>query len=796
MLSPEAVLLLILLVLLHTAPPLQAQPNLNFRNIEIEWPEVELYFTVDCDGQQAFHMTRQDFRLFENGMEVKDFTLWCPDTSVRFTTSVAIVLDASGSMSGTGNAYAKLSARAWIDQMDGAVDEAAIIWFNNTIKIQQQMTTLKPLLYAAVDALPSTGGTALYDAMYAGLFEVINNGLGQARAVIVMTDGQDGSSTRTPEQVINLANRNRIPIYTIGIGTSIDPVVLANIADQTGGRYYQQPQQSVFSDINDELTLDPFGRECIITYERDCADGALRTVELRLEDFCGGSDTKTKTYQALLDSTTFSDMSFDLIDAEALTDSVFTVSMTTPSISAEQLMHPLEFTLRYDAQCLEFLDVTIPAGSPLEGLTVSSGPAPGGVRIATGDRKVISVGGTLMHFRFRALADPDTAVTCMVEAVDGAFEAGCRIPRFDGAQVRILSEQIPPSLTCALTMPEVMLDSASMRLGPLPMPASLQVTNEGTMPSDSVFATIVLPAGLALAGSDAPDRFTKTLYPAMIPGRQQAFAQWTLAYPPAPAAMDYTVRVWTYGRDTDSAMCEAVLSVPALTAPRIAADGDLEFCDGGEVTLDAGPGFAAYRWSTGEDTRRIVVRSSGTYFCEMDYPGGGMAFSDTVTVTVWPPPATPPVERRGDSLVTANASGWQWFRGGQPIAGATRRKHLCAQPGTYTVQITDSNGCTAMSDPFTVDILDVETLPSAVRAFDLYPYPAGDRVTVHLRLRGSHAVRVVLRDLLGRELRRQETLSGTDHFIRLDLHDLGPGVYVVQVQAGATQSARLLVVDR
>lgn len=470
--------------------------------------------------------------------------------------------------------------------------------------------------------------------------------------------------------------------------------------------------------------------------------------------------------------------------------------MTTPSIMSEQLMHPLQFSLQFDAQCLEFLDVSIPTGSPLDGVPVSSTSVAGGVRIATGDRKVISAGGTLMEFRFRALADPDTSVTCMIEAMDGAFEAGCRIPRFDDARVRILSEHIPPSLSCSVTMPEVVLDSASMRLGPLPLPASLQVTNEGTMPTDSVFATIVLPAELALAGNDAPDRFTKTLFPAMIPGRQQAFAQWTLAYPPAPAAEDYFVRVWTYGMDTDSVMCETVLSVPALTAPRIAADGELEFCEGGEVTLDAGPGFAAYRWSTGEDTRRIIVRSSGTYFCAMDYPGGGTAYSDTVTVTVWPPPATPPVERRGDSLVTVDAAGWQWFRAGQPITGATWRKHLCTQPGTYTVQITDSNGCTAMSDPFTVDILDVEALPSSVRTFELYPYPADDRVTVHLRLQGSEAVRIVLRDLLGRELRREETLPGSDHFVNLDLRGLVPGVYVVQVQTGAVQPARLLVVDR
>ncbi len=787
--------LFILLLLLHAPPPLQAQPNLNFRSIEIEWPQVALFFTVGCDGQQAFHMARQDFRLFENGMEVEDFQLFCPDTSLRCTGSVALVLDASGSMIGPGNAYAKASARTWIDQMDGQVDEAAVIWFNNTITIRQQATTHKPLLYAAVDSLPTAGGTALYDAIYTGMLEVISNGINQCRAVIVMTDGQDGSSTRTPEEIISRANRNHIPIYTIGIGSSINPVVLTNIAEQTGGRYYQQPQQSVYHDIYAEITANPFGNECVITSWRDCADGALRTVELRLDDFCGGSDVKTKTYRAPLDSTTFTDMFFDLLGGDVLSDSVFTMPLMIPLLGPEQLMHPLEFTLQYDAQCLEFLDVSIPAGSPLDGVPVSSAPVPGGVRIATADRKVISGGGTLMNFRFRVLADPDTAVTCMVEAVDGLFEAGCRIPRFDGAQVRIHAPRIPPSLRCTVTMPDVVLDSATMRLGPLPLPASLQVNNEGTMPSDSVFATIVLPAGLSLAGNDA-DRFTKALYPARIPGLQQALAQWTLAYPPAPTAEDYSVQVWTYGRNVDSVMCGTVLSVPALAAPRIAAGGDLAFCEGGEVTLYAGPGFNAYRWSNGEGTPGIVVGSSGRYFCEMDYPGGGTVYSDTVTVTVWPSPATPPIERRGDSLVTTEAAGWQWYRDGEPITSATWRKHLCTQPGTYAVQITDSNGCTALSDPFTVDVLDVKVLPATVRMFELYPYPADDRVTVHLRLQGSHAALLLLRDLLGREVRRQETLSGTDHFVNFDLHGIRPGVYVVQIHTAGEGASKLLVIDR
>jgi hypothetical protein len=55
----------------------------------------------------------------------------------------------------------------------------------------------------------------------------------------------------------------------------------------------------------------------MITYQRDCADGGMRTVELQLRDFCGGSDVKTKTYRAPLDSTTFSNLYMELGDIKA-----------------------------------------------------------------------------------------------------------------------------------------------------------------------------------------------------------------------------------------------------------------------------------------------------------------------------------------------------------------------------------------------------------------------------------------------------------------------------------------------
>ena len=53
--------------------------------------------------------------------------------------------------------------------MDGVVDEAAVIWFTQVVTVYQQMTTVKPMLHSAVDALPASGATAVWDGIYAGI---------------------------------------------------------------------------------------------------------------------------------------------------------------------------------------------------------------------------------------------------------------------------------------------------------------------------------------------------------------------------------------------------------------------------------------------------------------------------------------------------------------------------------------------------------------------------------------------------------------------------------------------------
>ncbi|MBR9977966.1 MAG: VWA domain-containing protein, partial [Bacteroidetes bacterium] len=280
-----------------------AQPDLDFRKITTDWPAIKLSVTVACDGRRVYELWEHNIRIFENSVEVTDFTVWCPRSTPYYllSSSVSIVFDASDSMVGDGNAKARQAGYAYVDMMDGILEEAAILWFSSSVTVARQMTTHKPMLHSAIDALPAGGKSAWLDGAYAGILELISDGVNVSRAVILITEGRDNASSRTLAEIISLADSYGIRFFTIGIGNNINAADLETLARLTGGKYYETPHAGQIAAIHNEINTI----ECIITYQRDCADGSMRTVELQLVDFCDGTDVKEESYRAPLDSATF-----------------------------------------------------------------------------------------------------------------------------------------------------------------------------------------------------------------------------------------------------------------------------------------------------------------------------------------------------------------------------------------------------------------------------------------------------------------------------------------------------------
>jgi hypothetical protein len=447
MLALKSALLSAAMLALLCAVPRQAaaQPDLNFKRLVSNWPTIELYFTVECNGQPAWFTDKQYFTVMENSVLVGNFELWCPYPPERCPPSAALVFDASADMAGSGNAIAKAAGNAFLDMMDGVVEEAAILWFNQWVTTYQGMTTSLDLLHWAVNAVPASGGRALWDGIYVGLLELINNGVTQCRAVIAMTKGQDNASSHQPAEIISLANRNRLRVYIVSLDSSADEPQMQAITDQTIGRFYRASNASQAAAIYTEIFSIMFQgfQECMITYTGQCKDGSRRTVDLTLSNFCSGADTATKVYTAPRDTTTFTALRLGLGTASLRGgESVAVPLRVLDTIPAGSVLHPASFTILYDTARARCTGIATPPGTLLEGVPADVTAIPGGARIETrvGKRFIAAQAPAVLAELTFTAGDPagtDT-VRCPLALADWSFAAGCFGPMLQSGELRII----------------------------------------------------------------------------------------------------------------------------------------------------------------------------------------------------------------------------------------------------------------------------------------------------------------------------------------------------------------------
>jgi len=229
--------------------------------------------------------------------------------------------------------------------------------------------------------------------------------------------------------------------------------------------------------------------------------------------------------------------------------------------------------------------------------------------------------------------------------------------------------------------------------------------------------------------------------------------------------------------------------------PVVSASGPLQLCEGGTVALDAGAGYVAYRGSNGLRTRAINGSKSGVYSVYVADAAGCAGTSDPVIVTVHPLPPEPVITRSRDTLfATVGPYTYQWNESGAPLTGATGRMLLIPAAGSYTVSITDSNGCGSVSQPHVVPTLSVVDPVRRAFTFDLYPDPNNGTAQLSIHTEHPRDFELVLTDCLGRAVSHM-TLHAAAGSARtlLDLSTAPPGVYMLRIISGEGMAMRKLL---
>ena len=208
--------LLALALAAATAPaPLgaQARPQAPVFGTGIEIINLSLSVT-DAQSNFVTSLGQTDFAVFEDGIR-QQLSLF---THENLPISLVLMIDTSASMEEkleTAQTAAIRFTKTLRDQ-----DLAQVVQFNDRATTLQPFTNDLAALEAAVRKTESSGPTALHNALYIALKDLMKDKKAaelRRRAVVLLSDGEDTASLVTDEQVLELAKKSEINIYAISL---------------------------------------------------------------------------------------------------------------------------------------------------------------------------------------------------------------------------------------------------------------------------------------------------------------------------------------------------------------------------------------------------------------------------------------------------------------------------------------------------------------------------------------------------------------------------------------------------
>jgi Ca-activated chloride channel family protein len=185
----------------------------------------------DKRGRPLGGLTTADFEVRDNGQPRSILSL---RSDRRSPVSVAILVDMSGSMRvGSKIAMARQAFESILSQLRDGEDELALFTFDSQLHERQTFTSDVSRLKGALDDFDAFGATSLYDATAATARRLADRSATH-KAIIILTDGVDTSSTLSAPEVSGLASSIDVPVYILATVASPDRIALLEGAERSG----------------------------------------------------------------------------------------------------------------------------------------------------------------------------------------------------------------------------------------------------------------------------------------------------------------------------------------------------------------------------------------------------------------------------------------------------------------------------------------------------------------------------------------------------------------------------------
>jgi hypothetical protein len=218
-------------------------------------------------------------------------------------------------------------------------------------------------------------------------------------------------------------------------------------------------------------------------------------------------------------------------------------------------------------------------------------------------------------------------------------------------------------------------------------------------------------------------------------------------------------------------------------------------CQGSQLTLKAGElqngqvnvfNFTLpnqFNWSNGSTTNITAITLPGVYY--LTYTDGQCIHAvDSITIQSSPPPQQPTINNTFGNLASTTISGctYQWFLNGNVVGDGQYLKADTIGSGYYTVQATNQNGCSSLSNPVYVQTTGMSDLYGE-NVF-IYPNPATNLLNIKL-LGNLEKGKYEIQNSLGQSILQGDLNNSGINSV--DISRLVSGVYFIQLTNGSTK---------
>ena len=284
--------------------PAEAESNQDDQVVKLGTQLVTVPFNVtDKKNRYINDLGKDDIEVFEDNKAQQVFSF---ERQTDLPITIAMLIDISGSQEWTLPEEKAAGQRFFRRVLRPRKDLAAVVTFEHDSVLVQDLTSDVERLQRALDdvRLPAqsatmgrrggtppinnsgVGSTAMYDSIYSVSSELLRREAGR-RVIILVTDGEDTSSSVKMREAIERTWRSEIIVYSIGIGgpMGVDTGTLKKIAAETGGRAFF-PKNENDLDVAYQQIDEDLRSQYILAYTpaNPAKDGSFRTIQVKVKN--------------------------------------------------------------------------------------------------------------------------------------------------------------------------------------------------------------------------------------------------------------------------------------------------------------------------------------------------------------------------------------------------------------------------------------------------------------------------------------------------------------------------------